>query len=335
MPFPAAVLGAPTSSPPTPSPSVFFAASMTLTSCALTAHLALRRRAAGWCGASRRTRPRIRLVTGTGRRHDGRLRLVGCRPRSSACRWPLALWMGVVPLARRLAVRCSPRVTSGPLPRHASHGTGRTRDGGAPVRLPRPTARAAGPSAHARSLARALRPRRGRGDAALGARARHRLPGRVGGGGGRVRDAARPRPSGSTVSDMWGPITDVPSGAVGRLAQGHRWGTHDAVLGPLVFGALAIAAAGAVLVEPAADGAGDRPGPAGAELRHPRAGGEHGRRQPRAVVGRRVAAAGAQPEPGLAAVGGRAGRASPTSPATRSPPPASRCRCCGSSTAAG
>jgi membrane-bound metal-dependent hydrolase YbcI (DUF457 family) len=51
--------------------------------------------------------------------------------------------------------------------------------------------------------------------------------------------------SGSTVSDMWGPITDVPSGAIGRIAQGHRWGTHDAVLGPLVFGALAVAAAGA------------------------------------------------------------------------------------------
>ena len=50
--------------------------------------------------------------------------------------------------------------------------------------------------------------------------------------------------SGSTVSDMWGPITEIPSGAVGRLAQGHRWGTHDVVLGPLVFGALAIAAAG-------------------------------------------------------------------------------------------
>jgi membrane-bound metal-dependent hydrolase YbcI (DUF457 family) len=52
--------------------------------------------------------------------------------------------------------------------------------------------------------------------------------------------------SGSTVSDMWGPITDVPSGAVGRLAQGHRWGTHDVILGPVVFGALAIAAAGAL-----------------------------------------------------------------------------------------
>jgi len=44
---------------------------------------------------------------------------------------------------------------------------------------------------------------------------------------------------------MWGPITDVPSGAIGRLAQGHRWGTHDAVLGPLAFGALAVAAANA------------------------------------------------------------------------------------------
>ena len=51
--------------------------------------------------------------------------------------------------------------------------------------------------------------------------------------------------SGSTVSDMWGPLTDVPSGAIGRLAQGHRWGTHDALLGPLAFGALAVAAAGA------------------------------------------------------------------------------------------
>jgi hypothetical protein len=44
---------------------------------------------------------------------------------------------------------------------------------------------------------------------------------------------------------MWGPLTDVPSGAVGRLAQGHRWGTHDAVLAPLAFGALALAAASA------------------------------------------------------------------------------------------
>ncbi|RBY86444.1 metal-dependent hydrolase [Blastococcus sp. TF02A-30] len=48
---------------------------------------------------------------------------------------------------------------------------------------------------------------------------------------------------GSTVSDMWGPVTDVPSGAVGRLAGGHRWGTHDAVLAPLAFGGLALLAA--------------------------------------------------------------------------------------------
>ncbi|HEX2075909.1 MAG TPA: metal-dependent hydrolase [Geodermatophilus sp.] len=51
--------------------------------------------------------------------------------------------------------------------------------------------------------------------------------------------------TGSTVSDMWGPVTDVPSGAIGRLAQGHRWGTHDAILAPVAFGLLAVAAAGA------------------------------------------------------------------------------------------
>ncbi len=50
---------------------------------------------------------------------------------------------------------------------------------------------------------------------------------------------------GSTVSDMWGPVTDVPSGAVGRLVGGHRWGTHDAVLAPLAFGGLAMLAADA------------------------------------------------------------------------------------------
>jgi membrane-bound metal-dependent hydrolase YbcI (DUF457 family) len=51
--------------------------------------------------------------------------------------------------------------------------------------------------------------------------------------------------SGSTVSDMWGPITDVPSGAIGRFAQGHRWGTHDAILGPAAFAGLAYLAADA------------------------------------------------------------------------------------------
>ncbi len=51
--------------------------------------------------------------------------------------------------------------------------------------------------------------------------------------------------SGSTISRMWGPLTDAPSGLVNTVARGHRWGTHDLVLGPLVFGFLAWAASGA------------------------------------------------------------------------------------------
>jgi hypothetical protein len=50
---------------------------------------------------------------------------------------------------------------------------------------------------------------------------------------------------GSTISRMWGPATDVPSGLVGTVARGHRWGTHDAILGPVAFGLLAYAASGA------------------------------------------------------------------------------------------
>jgi hypothetical protein len=48
---------------------------------------------------------------------------------------------------------------------------------------------------------------------------------------------------GSTISRMWGPVTDVPSGVVNAVARGHRWGTHDAVLAPAVLGLLAYAAA--------------------------------------------------------------------------------------------
>lgn len=48
---------------------------------------------------------------------------------------------------------------------------------------------------------------------------------------------------GATISRMWGPITDLPSGVVGTIARGHRWGTHDAVLAPVAFGLLAFAAA--------------------------------------------------------------------------------------------
>jgi hypothetical protein len=50
---------------------------------------------------------------------------------------------------------------------------------------------------------------------------------------------------GSTISRMWGPVTDAPSGLVGTIARGHRWGTHDAILGPAVLGGLAHLAAGA------------------------------------------------------------------------------------------
>ncbi len=48
---------------------------------------------------------------------------------------------------------------------------------------------------------------------------------------------------GSTISRMWGPLTDIPSGVVSRVARGHRWGTHDTVLAPIVFFAIATAAA--------------------------------------------------------------------------------------------
>jgi uncharacterized metal-binding protein len=50
---------------------------------------------------------------------------------------------------------------------------------------------------------------------------------------------------GTTISRMWGPLTDLPAGVVGTVARGHRWGTHDAVLGPALFGLLALAASGA------------------------------------------------------------------------------------------
>ncbi|MCI2237703.1 metal-dependent hydrolase [Paenibacillus sp. TRM 82003] len=54
---------------------------------------------------------------------------------------------------------------------------------------------------------------------------------------------ALPRPTGSTVAQMWGPLTTTAASLVGRLAGGHRWGTHDPLLAPVLFGALAWAAA--------------------------------------------------------------------------------------------
>ena len=49
---------------------------------------------------------------------------------------------------------------------------------------------------------------------------------------------------GSTIARMWGPASDIPSGILGTLARGHRQGTHDAVLAPVLFGFLASIAAG-------------------------------------------------------------------------------------------
>jgi hypothetical protein len=47
----------------------------------------------------------------------------------------------------------------------------------------------------------------------------------------------------TTISRMWGPVTDLTAVLINRISGGHRWGTHDAVLGPLVFGLVAAAAA--------------------------------------------------------------------------------------------
>jgi membrane-bound metal-dependent hydrolase YbcI (DUF457 family) len=47
----------------------------------------------------------------------------------------------------------------------------------------------------------------------------------------------------TTISRMWGPVTDLPAALINKLSGGHRWGTHDLVLSPLVLGLLAAAAA--------------------------------------------------------------------------------------------
>lgn len=54
---------------------------------------------------------------------------------------------------------------------------------------------------------------------------------------------------GAAASRMWGPISRAISIGVARCAGGHRWGTHDPILGPLAFGALAALA----LLIPAAE----------------------------------------------------------------------------------
>jgi membrane-bound metal-dependent hydrolase YbcI (DUF457 family) len=47
---------------------------------------------------------------------------------------------------------------------------------------------------------------------------------------------------GSSIAGMWGPLTAVPAVIIGKLARGHRNGTHDLILSPLAFGSLAILA---------------------------------------------------------------------------------------------
>ena len=50
---------------------------------------------------------------------------------------------------------------------------------------------------------------------------------------------AMPKLSGSTVARMWGPISTSFAGLVATIARGHRNGTHDVLLAPVVFGLLA------------------------------------------------------------------------------------------------
>lgn len=48
--------------------------------------------------------------------------------------------------------------------------------------------------------------------------------------------------TGSTAARMWGPLTRTLGALVGTLAQGHRQGTHDAVLAPIAFAGVALLA---------------------------------------------------------------------------------------------
>lgn len=43
----------------------------------------------------------------------------------------------------------------------------------------------------------------------------------------------------SSAARMWGPVSRVFATGVGKLVGGHRWGTHDVVLAPLVVAGLA------------------------------------------------------------------------------------------------
>ncbi len=52
-----------------------------------------------------------------------------------------------------------------------------------------------------------------------------------------------PKLSGSTVARMWGPVTTTLASGIAVVARGHRNGTHDVVLAPVVLGLLASLAA--------------------------------------------------------------------------------------------
>ena len=49
--------------------------------------------------------------------------------------------------------------------------------------------------------------------------------------------------AGATVARMWGPVSLVTAKGVGWVARGHRWGTHDLIVAPAVFGAITYLAA--------------------------------------------------------------------------------------------
>ncbi|PWJ46485.1 LexA-binding, inner membrane-associated putative hydrolase [Quadrisphaera granulorum] len=51
-----------------------------------------------------------------------------------------------------------------------------------------------------------------------------------------------PSATGSTVARMWGPVTTTLASVVGKIAGGHRQGTHDLLLAPVIFGLLTVLA---------------------------------------------------------------------------------------------
>lgn len=44
---------------------------------------------------------------------------------------------------------------------------------------------------------------------------------------------------GATIGRMWGPVTEILATVIDKISRGHRNGTHDAILSPIVFGGIA------------------------------------------------------------------------------------------------